>query len=596
MAQSVAEQSILVVDDTPANLSLIAGLLNDQYRVRAATSGAKALELAAANPPDLILLDIMMPEMDGIEVCRRLKAMEATRDTPVIFLTAKSEEEEGERGFTAGAVDFVRKPINPPVLLARVKTHLQNKQWQDYLRSQNTWLEREVARRMEEIDRLRERERESERQKLEAVEHEVELRTRELRATQQQLVVREKMASLGQLTAGIAHEIRNPLNFINNFAKLSGDLLKDMREIAAPARAALDANNGAEFDDIVKTLHDNLHRITEHGQRADSIVHGMLMHSRSDAGERRARDLNKLVDEALNLAYYGYRARHKGLTVNFERNFAAGMAPFEAAQDLSRIFLNLFGNAFYAMQQRARGAGAEYAPLLNISTRAADGAHEVIIRDNGTGVPLAIIDKLFTPFFTTKPPGEGTGLGLSLSYDIVVNAYGGELSVTSVENEFTEFKVRLPGSQHAVPARENFNVRDCTFAPLRSFVETCCAKAGMPARTVSMLVLVIEELYANSLHHGYPGLDVAVAQWPVWISLTPGADGVDAVYEDEGVAFNPLEKVAAPDYSGPAESWRVGGLGMPMVTELADNLRYERIDGRNRLSFTLKNPEIESLT
>jgi PAS domain S-box-containing protein len=269
---------------------------------------------------------------------------------------------------------------------------------------------------------------------------------RDLKAVQANLVQAEKMASLGQLTAGIAHEIKNPLNFVNNFAALSVDLLSELKQTAAPGFAALTDLQRAEVEDVSVMLTSNLQKITEHGRRADGIVKAMLEHSRGSSSERRMVDLNALIDEALNLAYHGARAQDQTFNTTLERDFDAGIAPIEVnPQDITRAFLNLFGNAFYATTRRARDGGAVgFEPTLKVTTRTAGDAVEIRVRDNGTGIPADIRDKLFQPFFTTKPTGEGTGLGLSITYDIVTQQHGGSIAVDSKVGEYSEFTIRLP--------------------------------------------------------------------------------------------------------------------------------------------------------
>jgi len=269
---------------------------------------------------------------------------------------------------------------------------------------------------------------------------------RELQAAQASLVHAQKMAALGQLTAGIAHEIKNPLNFVNNFAELSGELLQELRETTAPVAAALDDDTRAEVDEIVEMLRGNLAKIAEHGKRADGIVKSMLEHSRGVSGERRMVNLNGLIDEALNLAYHGARAQDASFNITLEREFDRGLGPIDLApQEMTRVFLNLFGNGFYAATRRQRdGAGPEFRPTLKVTTRELGDAVEVRVRDNGTGIAPEIRDQLFQPFVTTKPTGEGTGLGLSIAYDIVTQQHGGTIKVDSVLDEFTEFTIRLP--------------------------------------------------------------------------------------------------------------------------------------------------------
>jgi GAF domain-containing protein/phosphoglycerate-specific signal transduction histidine kinase len=276
----------------------------------------------------------------------------------------------------------------------------------------------------------------------------------DLRRAQDRLIQAEKMASLGQLTAGIAHEIKNPLNFVNNFAGLSVELLDELKEAAAPALAALDGDNLAEVDEIVAMLTGNLAKIAEHGRRADGIVKSMLEHSRGESGESRPVDLNALVEEALNLAYHGARAQDQSFNITLERDFAAAIAPIELVpQDVTRVLLNLIGNGFYAATKRLKdGAEPNFRPTLRVTTRDLGEGVEIRVRDNGAGIMPEIRDKLFQPFFTTKPTGEGTGLGLSISYDIVVQQHGGTIAVDSRVGEFTEFAIHLPRARWAAPA------------------------------------------------------------------------------------------------------------------------------------------------
>jgi signal transduction histidine kinase len=288
----------------------------------------------------------------------------------------------------------------------------------------------------------------------------VEARTRELatsledlRATQDRLVQTQKLASLGQLTAGIAHEIKNPLNFINNFSAVSAELIDELGQ--ALAKANLDNKLRAEISEIANTLQGNLDKVVQHGKRADAIVKNMLLHSREGSGEHRLVDINALVEEGLNLAYHGARAEKQGFNITLEKSFdpATGeVAVFP--QDITRVLLNLISNGFYAATKRkAETNGGNYEPTLAAATKNLGDRIEIRIRDNGTGIPPEVKERLFTPFFTTKPAGEGTGLGLSISHDIIVKQHGGSIEVDTEPGEFTEIKVILPRAPALLPKR-----------------------------------------------------------------------------------------------------------------------------------------------
>ncbi|RTE93711.1 GAF domain-containing protein [Bradyrhizobium sp. LVM 105] len=266
----------------------------------------------------------------------------------------------------------------------------------------------------------------------------------DLRAAQDRLVQTEKLASLGQLTAGIAHEIKNPLNFVNNFASVSAELTDELNEVLAPVSLAADIR--AEVDELTGLLKDNLGKVVQHGRRADSIVKNMLLHSREGGGEHRISDINAVVEESLTLAYHGARAEQPQFDVTLERDLdpAAGSADV-FPQEITRVLLNLIGNGFHAVAKRkAESEAAGYEPVVTAATRDRGDQVEIRIRDNGTGIPDEVKEKMFNPFFTTKPAGEGTGLGLSMSHDIVVKQHGGTIDVATKPGEFSEFTILLP--------------------------------------------------------------------------------------------------------------------------------------------------------
>jgi signal transduction histidine kinase len=279
----------------------------------------------------------------------------------------------------------------------------------------------------------------------------VEARTRELaasledlRTTQDRLVQTQKLASLGQLTAGIAHEIKNPLNFVNNFSAVSVELIDELRQ--ALTRANLDSKLRAEISEIADTLQGNLDKVVQHGKRADAIVKNMLLHSREGSGEHRPVDINALVEEGLNLAYHGARAEKQGFNIKLEKSFDPDAGEADVfPQDITRVLLNLISNGFYAATKRGSETnGVDYEPTLVAATKNCGDRVEITIRDNGTGIPADVKEKMFNPFFTTKPAGEGTGLGLSISHDIVVKQHGGSIEVETQPGEFTEVRIVLP--------------------------------------------------------------------------------------------------------------------------------------------------------
>jgi signal transduction histidine kinase len=253
----------------------------------------------------------------------------------------------------------------------------------------------------------------------------------------------EKLASLGQLTAGIAHEIKNPLNFVSNFSALSAELTDELKELLMQER--LTDKGREELDELTRLLKDNLGKVVQHGKRADSIVKNMLLHSREGSGEKRPSDINVLLDESLNLAYHGACAEKPGFNITLHRDFdaAAGMADVYP-QEITRVLLNLISNGFYAATNRTVKTEEGFEPTLRATTKNLGEKVEIRIRDNGIGIAPEIKEKIFNPFFTTKPAGEGTGLGLSMSHDIVVKQHGGTIDVNTEPRIFTEFIITLP--------------------------------------------------------------------------------------------------------------------------------------------------------
>jgi signal transduction histidine kinase len=283
--------------------------------------------------------------------------------------------------------------------------------------------------------------------------HELAASLNNLRATQDRLVQTEKLASLGQLTAGIAHEIKNPLNFVNNFSGLSTELLSELQQTLSGI--TIDTATRTEVKELTDTLRANLEKVVQHGKRADAIVKSMLLHSGESSGEQQSTDINALVEESLNRAYYNARAEKRGFTINLERSFdpAAGEVDL-FPQEITRALLNLISNGFYAATKRkAEAKGGDHEPTLAAATKSLGDRVEIRIRDNGSGIPADVKEKMFDPFFTTKPAGEGTGLGLSISHDIIVKQHGGSIEVDTEPGEFAEIRVILPRVAASLPER-----------------------------------------------------------------------------------------------------------------------------------------------
>jgi two-component system, NtrC family, sensor kinase len=397
--------SILVADDHPTNRQMLARLLAVLgHEVTMAENGRQVLALLRERPFDLVLLDVVMPEMDGVAALKQIKADPRLHEMPVIMVSGLDEVGSVVRCIEEGAEDYLTKPLDPIILSARINAWLEKKRLRDGER-----------RRSEELERA----------------------LRQLKTAQDRLVAHEKLASLGALTAGIAHEIRNPLNFVTNFAQLAIELVGELRD-----RLRCEAGAVAE---LLAALEQNVAKIEEHGRRADHIVRGMLLHARSQPGPRQRTDLNLLVAEAVNLAYHGVRGQDATFQATVETDLDRTLPPLEVSpQDLSRVILNLMNNALYAAHNKRHTAGPLFQPRVVVRTRDREDTVELRFWDNGEGIPADLRDKIFTPFFTTKPAGEGTGLGLSISYDIIVQVHKGSLRVDSEEGKYTEFIITLP--------------------------------------------------------------------------------------------------------------------------------------------------------
>jgi signal transduction histidine kinase len=382
---------VLVVDDNPTNRNVLSRRLERQgYAVEEAPNGEAALDRIATESFDVVLLDIMMPVMDGFAVLERMRQDKRMRTVPVVVISALDEIDSVVRAIEMGAEDYLFKPFDPVLLRARIGALLERKR------------------------------------------------------LVQELAVQAKLASMGSLTAGIAHEIKNPLNFVINFAQLAEESAREQLRLIDDAGTP-SAELLRELRELAQDTAEDIAKIREHGTRADGIIGSMLAHSRGQPGERRDTDLNALVRDYVSLAFHGMRAQDNTFQVSIESEYdpKVGMVSV-VPQDLSRVFLNVASNACYAVRKKARQGIAGYQPVIHVATHDLGNDVEVRIRDNGVGIPSEMRDRIFDPFFTTKPAGEGTGLGLSLSYEIVVGEHRGGIAVDSQEGEYTEFVITIP--------------------------------------------------------------------------------------------------------------------------------------------------------
>jgi signal transduction histidine kinase len=326
--------------------------------------------------------------------------------------------------FTSDRVETLR------ILSAQAAISIENSRLYNQLEEYNRTLEFKVEERT---------------QQLQEKNQELGVTLQKLKATQDQIIAQEKLASLGALTAGIAHEIKNPLNFVNNFAELSAELTEELLEEIETQKERLDPEATEYIEEILNDLGQNVKKINEHGKRADNIVRGMLMHSGGKAGERQLTDINALLAEYVNLAYHGMRAKDSSFNITINSHYDDTIGSLNVVpQNISRVFLNVINNACYSAHEKKKELGEGFLPTLSVTTKNLGEQIEIRIQDNGKGIPDEIRDKIFNPFFTTKPTGQGTGLGLSISHDIIVQEHQGELKVNTEAGSYAEFVIVLP--------------------------------------------------------------------------------------------------------------------------------------------------------
>lgn len=446
MSEQLSRIQVLIVDDVPSNLFTLRALLEEHFEeieIVEANSGIEALEVLMRESIDLIILDIQMPEMDGFQTAKLIRSRKKTRNIPIVFLTAAYKSEEfKEKGFSLGATDYLTKPIDDYQLTSRINAYLSIIKLE---KNHKAELERRVEERTFELKKAL--------SQIKETNFKLETTLSKLKNAQKQVIAQEKLASLGELTAGIAHEIKNPLNFIINFSELSKEMIVELNETFA--NVGKDIVEGSLKDitpddvdnikDILQNLNENSEKIHEHGKRADSIINNMLMHSQDRKGVYQDTHINTMLQEYISLAYHSTINNYKGFAAKIETNLDANVGNIKIIpQDLGRVFLNVVSNSLYALYNKKRKLGEGFEPMLTVRTINHEDNIEIIFRDNGTGIPQEMMDKIFNPFFTTKPAGEGTGLGLSICYDIVRNIHKGEIQVDSKEGEYTDFSIFLP--------------------------------------------------------------------------------------------------------------------------------------------------------
>lgn len=433
--------TILIVDDNPIDLKLVITVLESyDFKVLVSVDGENCFKQAIESSPDIILLDVLMPKIDGFEICKCLKKSAETRDIPVIFMTSLSDIEDKIRGFELGAVDYVTKPIIIDEVLARVKVHIQLRQLTEKLKNKNLLLLEEITQRK-------------------AAEAKLKETLRQLQTAQKQIIAKEKLAYLGTLTSGIAHELCNPLNFIQNFAQLSTDLLEELMEEFTLESNKIEAEKFEDFQEIINDIKQNSDSIYQHGKRAEKIIKGMVRHAQIDHNNLQSSNIHQMLNESLKLACQNLWEK-QNIPMTIKTNYDESISKINLSfSDIFQAFMNIIDNSCYALKtklEQQEVANQDFNPTLSVQTYNLGEKIQIHIYDNGIGINSTIKDKIFDPFFTTKPPGEGVGLGLSLVHQIIVGQHYGSIKVETQEGKYTEFIIEIPitNSTNFLPERD----------------------------------------------------------------------------------------------------------------------------------------------
>jgi len=418
MTPSPAGQYILIVDDNPTNLNFLLTTLNNAgWEIAIATNGDMAMQQVKNNPPALVLLDMSLPGSDRLATYQKLKASPESQDIPII-VTLLSETVAQVKSLSLEVVDYITKPFQSTELLAKVRVHLQVH-----------YLKKTLEEKNQQLCVTRE----------------------QLQAAQKQMIAQEKLATIGALTAGVIHELKNALNFVNNYAQYSVELSDELLQEVEQQSQYLETKAVDYMKENLNDLRENVVVINQQGQRAESIIQNMLMQARTDDNQSQLTDLNSLLDQALRLVYQSRRAQDNCFNIKLNTDYDESIEPLELiSAELSRAFINIIDNACYALLEKQKHYQvqtehniSEFMPKLWLTTKNLGKFVEIRIRDNGIGIPPEAQEKIFQPFYTTKPTGEGTGLGLPLTYEIIVEQHGGMLKLESELGVYTEFIIIL---------------------------------------------------------------------------------------------------------------------------------------------------------